>query len=101
MPPAPRGRAPLEPCPTRIVGPPNSNRARRVLLDPPRDEDGQDPVTPTDGLPDHVGIVRRPRDDRHAPPERVEFLDTLLATHTHDLVPSIQRVPDHVFAELS
>ena len=75
-------------------------RPRRVPVDTPRGEHHEHAVAPLDRPPDHVAVVRLAGDDRDPVPEVVELADALLPADADDLVAALERVPDHVAAEL-
>ena len=83
-----RSRAPLGPFPTRRgalpAAPARSHR-----------------VTSGNSALDNVAVVRGTRHDGDVPTEAIELCDTFRAADTDDLVALIQRVLDHVLAELS
>src|SRR3954463_12498425 len=80
------------------------NRLRgpgRVLLHAARDEDDEDSVAARDGSLDDGAVVGRAGHDGDPAVEPGELGDALLAAHGDDLVAAVERVPDHVGAELA
>ena len=76
-------------------------RPRRVAVHAARDEHDEHPVAAGDGPLDDVAVVGRAGHDGDPALELGELADALLAAHGDDLVPAVQRVPDHVLAELA
>src|SRR6185437_9676404 len=74
--------------------------ARRVAVDPSRDQHDEHPVAPGDRPLDDLGVVRRSPNDSDAPLEPIELPYAFLTTHANHLVAPIQRVLDHVLPEL-
>lgn len=75
-------------------------RARRVLLHAPGHEHHQHPIAPGDGARDQLAVVRRPRHQRDAAFELVEFADAAFPAHAHHLVPAGECVSRHVQPQL-
>src|SRR5512136_1846132 len=75
-------------------------RSRRVLVNPPRDQHGEHPVTSCHSLLDNLAVVRRAGNDGDTPLERVEFAYAALPTDANHLEAPVKRVLHHVPAEL-
>ncbi len=73
----------------------------RVLLHAHGDEHGQHALAAGDGLGDHLAIVGVAGEELDPPTEAVELADAGLAADADDLVAAIERVLDHVLAELA
>ena len=76
-------------------------RSSRVMLDPPRNQHREHPVTPRDGFPDRFAIIRRAGNDRHALFEPVKLACAALTANANDLVAPVKRVLHHVLSELA
>ena len=76
-------------------------RSRRVVVNSPRDQRGEHPVTPCDRLPDNLAVVRSTGNDGDSPFERVQFTDAALPADANHLVAPVKRVLQHVDAELT
>ena len=66
----------------------------------PRDQYDEHPVAPRDRALDDLAIVRGSRNDSDAPLEPVELAHAWLPAYADDLVAPIERMLDHVLAEL-
>src|SRR3954451_25109845 len=73
----------------------------RVPVHAARDEHDEDSVAAGDGPLDDAAVVGRARHDGDPPVELGELGDALLAADGDDLVPAVERVPDHVGTELA
>src|SRR4030065_2075184 len=71
------------------------------MVDAPRDQAGKYPVTPGDRLLYHLAVVRRSRNDRDAPFERVKLGDTLFSADPNHLITPVERMAHHVSAKLT
>lgn len=60
-----------------------------ILVDPPRDQHGEDPIAIRDCTANHCAVVCGSWNDGKAAGERVELPDTALATHANYIVASI------------
>jgi hypothetical protein len=68
---------------------------------PPRDEHHEHPVAARDRSLYDLAVVGRARHDLDPILELGELSDALFPAHADDVVPTIQRVLDHVLPELS
>src|SRR2546430_1124849 len=78
----------------RLSGP------RRVAVDTPGDQHGEDPAALRYRLPDDLAVVGRPGYDGDAPGERIEFGGALLTAHADHLIAPVKRMLHHVLPEL-
>jgi hypothetical protein len=77
------------------------SRTRRILVDSPRDQHGEDPVAASDSLLNHLTVVCRTGNDCDAPFERLEFAHAALPADSDHLIAPVKRVLNHVRTEFS
>jgi len=71
------------------------------VVHPPGHEHDEHAVGPRDGARDHLRVVGRSRHNLDQIAIAVELADALLAAHRDDLAAAVERVMDHVPAELA
>src|SRR5438067_4181386 len=65
-----------------------------------RGKHDEHPVAPGDGALDDLAVIRRSRNDSHAPLEGIELLHAALAAQADHRIAPIQRMLHHVDSEL-
>lgn len=75
------------------------SRSRRILVNPPRYEYGEHPVTTFNRPLDDLAAVGRSGKDGDKPLELVEFAYATLPTNANDLVAEVKRMLHHVLPE--